>query len=216
MADFDGVLSTGMTGHLSAWQIPAKPTGLKKVLVKLFWDAWDQFEDEVHYTLDLSAFLLGADDKARNATDLIFFGELAHESDSVTMVENNLIYIDCKKIPEDIEKIRFAVTIHDDLDEEIVFGTLHNARVKIIDIGGVPEKVLEDCEAHPERYKVLMKSPAAKVYANIDLADGFPDSVTAEAGELFKTGGIWKVRTAARAFDGDLAALCEKHGIKVE
>jgi tellurium resistance protein TerD len=216
MADFDGVLSTGIAGHLSAWSVPVKPTGLSKVLVKLFWDAWDQFEDEVHYTLDLSAFLLGAEDKARQATDLIFFGELAHESDSVKMIENNLLYIDCKLIPEDIEKIRFAVTINDDLDDGITFGTLHNARVKIFDIGGVSEKTLADCEAHPDRYKELLKNTATKIYANIDLVDGMPDAVSAEAGELFKTGGIWKVRTAAKAFDGDLAALCKKHGIKVE
>jgi tellurium resistance protein TerD len=216
MADFDGVLSTGTAGGLSAWHIPTKPTGLSKVLVKLFWDAWDQFEDEVHYTIDLSAFLLGADDKASKATDLIFFGELAHESDSVKMVDNNLFYIDCKKIPEDIEKIRFAVTIHDDLNDGINFGTLHNVRVKIYDISNVAAKTLEDCAEHPERYKELFKNTGAKQLTNIDLVDGMPGDVSAEAGELFRTGGSWKVRTTARAFDGDLADLCKKHGIKVE
>jgi tellurium resistance protein TerD len=216
MADFDGVLSTGMVGGLSAWHVPVKPTGLSKVLVKLFWDAWDQFEDEVHYTIDLSAFLLGADDKAGQATDLIFFGELAHESDSVKMVDNNLLYIDIKKIPEGIEKIRFAVTIHDDLNDGIVFGTLHNVRVKIFDISGVSGKTLQDCEEHRDRYKDLLKNTAAKQLTNIDLVDGMPGDVSAEAGELFKTGSNWKVRTAAKAFDGDLADLCKKYGIKVE
>jgi tellurium resistance protein TerD len=216
MADFDGVLSTGISGNLGAWAVPAKPTGLSKVLVKLFWDAWDQFEDEVHFSIDLSAFLLGEGEKARHAKDLIFFGEFNHESESVTMVEDNLIFIDCKKIPEDIEKIRFAVTIQDDLDEEIVFGTLHNVRVKIYDIGAVAARTLDDAASHPERYKELLKNPAAKALVNIDLVDILPDNVTAETGELFKTGGIWKVRTSAKAFDGDLAGLCQKHGIKVE
>jgi tellurium resistance protein TerD len=216
MADFDGVLSTGISGNMNAWHVPAKPTGLSKVLVKLFWDAWDQFEDEVHYTIDLSAFLLGADDKARRATDLIFFGELAHESDSVKIVENNLFFIDCKLVPEDIAKIRFGVTIHDDLDDGISFGTLHNARVKIYDISNVSAKNLEDAAEHPDRYKELLKNTATKQLANIDLVDSMPKDVSAEAGELFVTGGIWKVRTTAKAFDGDLAALCQKYGIKVE
>jgi tellurium resistance protein TerD len=216
MADFDGVLSTGMTGHLKAWSLPTPTASLSKLLVRLFWDAWDVMEDEVHFTIDLSAFLLGEGEKARHARDLVFFGEPGHLSDSVIMVEDNLFYIDCKKIPDDIEKIRFAVTLNDEVGDGVVFGTLHNVRVKVYDISGVSSKILTDAENNPEKYRDLIKDSSAKVLANIDIADNLPDDISAEATELYKANGIWKIRTLNKAFDGDLAALCKKHGVDVQ
>ena len=96
--------------------------GLKKVIVGLGWDV-NAFDSGADFDLDAAAFMVDAGGKCPTEKDFIFYGNLAHPSESVTHMGDNLtgegdgddeqIKIDLSKVPANIEKIAFTVTIYD-------------------------------------------------------------------------------------------------------
>ena len=96
--------------------------GLSKVVVGLGWDV-NQFDTGGDFDLDTSAFLLTESGRVSQQSDFVFFGNLTHPSGSVTHLGDNLtgvgdgddeqIKIDLSKVPENIIKIAFTVTIYD-------------------------------------------------------------------------------------------------------
>ena len=96
--------------------------GLKEILIGLGWDT-NKYDGGFDFDLDSSVFLLGADSKVTDGGDFIFFNNLKHSSGSVEHLGDNLtgagdgddeeIKIDLSKVPANIEKIAFTVTIYD-------------------------------------------------------------------------------------------------------
>jgi tellurium resistance protein TerD len=94
---------------------------LTQVLVGLGWDA--RATDGVDFDLDASAFLLGANDKVRGEHDFIFYnqprspeGSVEHTGDNRTGAgdgDDESLKIDLTRLPADVQKIIFTVTIHD-------------------------------------------------------------------------------------------------------
>lgn len=94
--------------------------GLKQIIVGLGWDANKYDGDD--FDLDASAFLLGANGKVKSDKDFIYFNNKKHPSGAVQHMGDNLtgsgngddeqIIVDLAKIPDDIEKVAFAVTIY--------------------------------------------------------------------------------------------------------
>lgn len=95
--------------------------GLKKILVGLGWDTNKYDGDD--FDLDASAFLLDKNGKVTTDKDFVFFNNLVHPSGAVKHMGDNLtgsgdgddeqIIVDLAKIPENIEKIAFTVTIYE-------------------------------------------------------------------------------------------------------
>ena len=174
--------------------------GLKKVVVGLGWDV-NQFDTGGDFDLDAAAFLLGDSGKTAKSEDFVFYGNLTHPSGSVQHMGDNLtgegdgddeqIQIDLSKVPANIEKIAFTVTIYDAETRHQNFGQVSNAFIRLVD---------EATNAELIRY---------------DLGEDFSIETAVVVGELYRNNGEWKFNAIGSGFQGGLAALCGYYGIDV-
>ena len=172
--------------------------GLKNIMVGLGWDV-NAFDSGVDFDLDAAAFMLGADGKCPTEKEFVFYGNLKHTSGSVNHMGDNLtgegegddeqIQIDLSKIPANIEKIAFTVTIYDADKRKQNFGQVSNAFIRIVDEANNAELI---------RY---------------DLGEDFSIETAVVVGELYRNNGEWKFNAIGSGFQGGLAALCGHFGI---
>lgn len=175
--------------------------GLTKVVIGLGWDV-NGFDTGGDFDLDAAAFLLTDTGKVSNQNDFIYFGNLTHPSGAVQHLGDNLtgvgdgddeqIKIDLSKVPANIAKIAFTVTIYEAETRRQNFGQVNNAFVRIYN-EATGEEML--------RY---------------DLGEDFSIETAAVFGELYKNGDEWKFNAIGSGYQGGLAALCNNYGIDVE
>lgn len=174
--------------------------GLKHLMIGLGWDV-NQFDGGADFDLDAAAFLLGENGKVRKQEDFVFYGNLSHESESVLHMGDNLtgegegddeqIRVDLTKVPADVMRIAFTVTIYDYDVRRQNFGQVSNSFIRIVD---------EDKDEEVIRY---------------DLGEDFSIETAVVVGELYKHNGEWKFNAIGSGFQGGLAALCANYGIDV-
>lgn len=175
--------------------------GLNNVVVGLGWDV-NRFDTGGDFDLDACAFLLGDNGRVTCSEDFVFFGNLVHPSGSVQHLGDNKsgvgdgddeqIRIDLSRIPENITKIAFTVTIYESEQRKQNFGQINNAFIRIYN---------EQTGEEMLRY---------------DLGEDFSIETAAVFGELYKNNGEWKFNAIGSGFQGGLAALCENYGVDVE
>ena len=175
--------------------------GLKNVVVGLGWDV-NAFDTGGDFDLDAAAFLLTDTGKVSKSEDLVFYGNLSHPSGSVVHQGDNLtgigdgddeqIKIDLSKVPDNITKIAFTVTIYEPEQRRQNFGQVNNAFIRIYNADNGEEML---------RY---------------DLGEDFSIETAAVFGELYKNGSEWKFNAIGSGFQGGLAALCANYGVDVE
>ena len=175
--------------------------GLKNVVVGLGWDV-NQFDTGGDFDLDAAAFMLTDAGKVSRQEDFVFFGNLTHPSGSVQHMGDNLtgagegddeqIKIDLSKVPENITKIAFTVTIYEPEKRRQNFGQINNAFIRIYN---------EDAGEEMLRY---------------DLGEDFSIETAAVFGEVYKNGSEWKFNAIGSGYQGGLAALCAQYGVEVE
>lgn len=174
--------------------------GLKNIMVGLGWDA-NVFDSGADFDLDASAFLLGENGKCPTEREFIFYGNLEHASESVKHMGDNLtgegegddeqIQIDLTKIPANISKIAFTVTIYEADQRRQNFGQVSNSFIRIVDESNGSELI---------RY---------------DLGEDFSIETAVVVGELYRHNGEWKFNAIGSGFQGGLSALCGHYGIDV-
>lgn len=172
--------------------------GLKSVMVGLGWDV-NAFDSGADFDLDASAFLVGENGKCPTEKEFIFYGNLVHASEAVKHMGDNLtgegegddeqIMVDLTKIPANISKIAFTVTIYDAETRRQNFGQVSNAYIRILDETTGTELI---------RY---------------DLGEDFSIETAVVVGEMYKNNGEWKFNAIGSGFQGGLAALCGHYGI---
>ena len=106
--------------------------GLTKIMVGLGWDV-NSFDTGGDFDLDAAAFLLGESGKVTSSGDFVFYGNLKHSSGAVEHLGDNLtgegagddeqIRIDLTKVPDNIQRIAFTVTIYEAENRRQNFGT---------------------------------------------------------------------------------------------
>lgn len=175
--------------------------GLTKVVVGLGWDV-NAFDTGGDFDLDAAAFLVTDTGKVSTPEDFVFYKNLTHPSGSVQHMGDNLtgagegddeqIKVDLSKVPENITKIAFTVTIYEPEQRRQNFGQVNNAFIRIYN-EATGEEML--------RY---------------DLGEDFSIETAAIFGELYKNGSEWKFNAIGSGFQGGLAALCANFGIEVE
>lgn len=89
------------------------------------------------FDLDAAAFMVGENGKCPTEKEFVFYGNLVHPSESVKHMGDNLtgegdgddeqIQIDLSKIPANISKVAFTVTIYDAETRRQNFGQVSNA-----------------------------------------------------------------------------------------
>ena len=175
--------------------------GLNNVVVGIGWDI-NRFDTGGDFDLDSAAFMLTDAGRVSNQDDFIFFGNLTHPSGSVRHMGDNLtgagdgddeqIRIELSKVPANISRIAFTVTIYDAEQRRQNFGQVSNAYVRIFDESNGVELL---------RY---------------DLGEDFSIETAAVFGELYKNGAEWKFNAIGSGYQGGLAALCNMYGIDAE
>ena len=173
---------------------------LKNIMVGLGWDV-NEFDSGYAFDLDAAAFMLGSNGKCPTEKEFIFYGNLQHNSESVIHMGDNLtgegdgddeqIKVDLAKIPANVDKIAFTVTIYDADVRKQNFGQVSNSYIRIVDEITGNEII---------RY---------------DLGEDFSIETAAVFGELYKNGDEWKFNAIGSGFQGGLAALCGHYGIEV-
>ena len=175
--------------------------GLKNVVVGIGWDI-NAFDTGGDFDLDAAAFCLTDSGKVSDQKDFVFYGNLTHPSGAIQHMGDNLtgagdgddeqIKIDLSKIPANITKIAFTVTIYEAEERRQNFGQVSNAFVRIVN-EATGQEIL--------RY---------------DLGEDFSIETAVVFGELYKNGNEWKFNAIGSGYQGGLAALCNSYGIAVE
>ena len=174
--------------------------GLTKLLIGLGWDT-NKYDGGYDFDLDAAAFLLGDSGKVTRSEDFVFYGNLKHPSGAVVHQGDNLtgegegddeqIVVDLSKVPADISKIDFTVTIYEYDVRRQNFGQVSNAFIRVVDAVTNQELI---------RY---------------DLGEDFSIETAVVVGELYRHGSEWKFNAIGSGFQGGLAALCGNFGIEV-
>ena len=148
-----------------------------------------------------AAFMLGANGKCPTEKEFIFYGNLKHASESVIHMGDNLtgegegddeqIMIDLSKVPANIERIAFTVTIYDAEARRQNFGQVSNSYIRLVDESNEMELI------------------------HYDLGEDFSIETAVVVGELYRHNGEWKFNAIGSGFQGGLAALCGHYGIEV-
>jgi len=165
-------------------------SGLKSLRIGLGWDV-NRFDDGA-FDLDACAFLLNADGKARIEGDMVYYHHLQHDSGAVKHCGDNLtgegsgddevISVELDKVPADIEKIDFTVSIYDAENRMQNFGMVQNAYVRIVN------------EATNEE---LMR---------YDLSEDYSTETAMVMGELYRYNGEWKFTAIGKGYGKEKGA----------
>jgi tellurium resistance protein TerD len=171
--------------------------GLARVQVGLGWDP--RSTDGAAFDLDGSAFLLKSDGKVRNDNDFIFYnnlkssdGSVVHSGDSTTGVgegDDETIVVDLTRVPPEIEKVEFCVTIHEAEARKQNFGMVGKAYIRCANA---------DTNTEIARY---------------DLSEDGSTETAMIFGELYRAGSEWKFKAVGQGFKGGLGPLARSFGV---
>ena len=172
---------------------------LNQVLVGLGWDA--RPTDGADFDLDASAFMINDDGKVRSDSDFIFYnqmrsvcGSVEHTGDNQTGAgegDDEALIVLLEKVPADIQRIIFTVTIHEAEQRKQNFGQVSHAFVRIVNKESGQEVTLYDLSED----------------ASIETAMIF--------GEIYRHNSEWKFRAVGQGYAGGLAALARQFGINL-
>ena len=173
---------------------------LKKLIVGLGWDT-NKYDGGADFDLDAAAFLCGEDGRVHSDADFVFYNNLVHSSGCVEHTGDNLtgagegddevIKVDLERVPENISKISFTVTIFEADERRQNFGQVSNAYIHIFD------------------------EVTGTEILRFDLGEDFSIETAVVVGELYKNNGSWKFNAIGSGFQGGLYALCKNFGVNV-
>jgi tellurium resistance protein TerD len=172
---------------------------LKNLIVGLGWDA--RPTDGADFDLDASAFMVKDDGKVRSDSDFIFYnqtksscGSIEHTGDNRTGAgdgDDEAVIVLLDKIPADIQRVVFVVTIHDAESRKQNFGQVSKAYVRVVN---------KDSSSEVARY---------------DLSEDASIETAMVFGEIYKHGAEWKFKAVGQGYAGGLAALARQYGINI-
>jgi tellurium resistance protein TerD len=172
--------------------------GLNAVFVGLGWDV-NRTDTGSDFDLDASIFLLNNQEKLVSEKHFIFYNNLAspdpdksvkHLGDNLTGEgegDDEVIIVDLRKVPLDVEKIVFTVTIYEAEKRGQNFGQVSNAFIRLVDVESKQEILRYDLE---EDYSI----ETALILA-----------------ELYRKQGEWRVNAVGAGYQGGLSALLNRY-----
>ncbi|WP_373480529.1 TerD family protein [Geminocystis sp.] len=151
------------------------------------------------FDLDVSLFLVGANEKLVSDKHFIFYNNLISPDpdQSVKLLGDNRtgegegddegLIVDLRKVPSDVAKIIITVTVYDAETRHQNFGQVTNAYIRLVDVQ-TKEEVL--------RY---------------DLTEDFSTETAVIMAELYNKDGEWRINAVGSGFDGGLQSLLDKY-----
>lgn len=168
---------------------------LDKVLVQI---SWDINNNDKKFDLDVGAFLLKQDGKVRNDLDFIFYNSLKEQNQSCVIHQWNDVkevvlkesfLVSFHKVPLEITKIPFSLTIYNGAKRKQNFSFLKNARITII-----------DCDSGNEII----------TYKFVDSKENITALIF---GELYRHNGDWKFKAIGQGFTEGMTGLEKLYGV---
>jgi len=173
--------------------------GLTRILAGLGWDG--RATDGAAFDLDASVFMLKNDGKVRSDGDFIFYnnlksadGSVEHTGDNTTGAgegDDEVVKVNLTSVPAEIDKIAFAVTIHDAEARKQNFGMVSNAYIRIVNDSNNTE------------------------IARFDLSEDYSTETAMIFGEIYRHGAEWKFKAIGQGYNGGLGPLAKNFGVNV-
>lgn len=173
--------------------------GLSKIVLGLGWKP--RVTDGAAFDLDASAFMLADSGKVRSDADFIFYSQKSSSCGSVNHAGDNrtgdgdgddeVIKVDLTKVPSDVSRIAFTVTIYEHDKRGQNFGQVQNAYIRVVNENGNAE------------------------IARYDLTEDASTVTAMIFGELYRNGADWKFKAVGQGFDGGLSTLANNFGVNV-
>jgi tellurium resistance protein TerD len=173
--------------------------GLSRLTVGLGWDTRES--DGADFDLDASAFLIDANGKVRSDADFIFYNQPASSCGSVQCTGDNTtgggdgddeqLKVDVTKIPADVQKVAFTVTIHEAESRRQNFGQVANAFIRV------------------------ENDQDGRELTRYDLGEDASTETALIFGELYRHNGEWKFKAIGQGFKGGLGPLARSFGVNV-
>jgi len=173
--------------------------GLTKVVVGLGWDV--RATSGADYDLDASVFVLNEGSKVRGDSDFIFYNNLRSADGSIEHTGDNLtgegegddeqVKVDLDRVPQDVHRMVFSVTIHEADVRRQNFGQVEGAFIRVLN---------EDTGREIVRY---------------DLSEDASTETAMLFGEVYRRGGEWKFKAVGQGFEGGLGAMARNFGVNV-
>ena len=172
--------------------------GLTKIFVGLGWDV-KAVDTGVDFDLDASVFLLGSNERLISDKHFIFYNNLTspdaakaieHTGDNLTGAgdgDDEVVKVNLKQVPSEIEKIIITVTIHDAQERQQNFGQVQNAFVRVVNLQNEQEVV---------RY---------------DLVEDYSIETALIMAELYRKDGEWRLNAVGAGYQGGLQALLDRY-----
>lgn len=145
--------------------------------------------------VDVSAFLLGANQKVPRDSWFVFYGQPQSPDKSVSFEtisanQSEKIHIQLNQLNPLVQKIVFVLTINEALTQNLNFSMIEQAYIQILD----------------SKQQELVSFPMSDYY----------ESVTSMMiGEIYLHNGIWKFHAIGNGVKEDLAGLCRRYGVEV-
>ncbi|MCW2666993.1 MAG: Tellurium resistance protein [Frankiales bacterium] len=173
--------------------------GLTAVVVGLGWDARSTTGTE--FDLDASAILCNAQGKVVSDSHFVFFnntkspeGSVEHTGDNLTGEgegDDEQLKVDLAKVPAEVDKIVFPVSIYDAEARSQSFGQVRNAFIRVVNQAGGAEVT---------RY---------------DLSEDASTETAMVFGELYRNGADWKFRAVGQGYAQGLRGIAQDFGVNV-
>ncbi|QUG43109.1 TerD family protein [Psychrobacillus sp. INOP01] len=146
--------------------------------------------------LDISSFLLQAGNRCEKDEHFIFYGQPNSPDKSVSYAKqtslDGSITIQLNAVPETIEKIAIALTIHE--------GDAQNLRFQEV-----------------EKLELIIRDAVTgTILYNYSFGDDLQQETAIVVGELYRHQGQWKFNVIGSGFNGGLEALCLNYGLEIE
>ncbi|WP_339804107.1 TerD family protein [Paenibacillus sp. FSL R5-0744] len=162
--------------------------GLDSLIVEIGWQSPSSLE------IDTSAFLLGAQGKVSKDEDLIFYNNPStpyiRYKEMPTSNSLKQFDVELNKVPSDMMKLAFTLTIYDGEKRGQSFRQVNQAY-----------------------FRILNQVTGAELL-RCDLENHFSVETAVVVGELYRYNGEWKFSAIAAGFAGGLQELCRNFGIE--
>lgn len=173
--------------------------GLSKARIGLGWDA--RSTDGAAFDLDTSVFLSGESGQVLSDAHFVFYnqktspdGAVVHSGDNLTGAgegDDETVSISLPTVDAAVQRIIFAVTIHEAESRKQNFGMVRNAFMRVLN---------EDTGTELARF---------------DLSEDYSIETAMVFGEIYRHGAEWKFKAVGQGFAGGLQALAASHGVNL-
>ena len=170
---------------------------LDELHVGLGWDT-NPFEGAA-FDLDAQVFRVKDDEKVPDNSFFIFYnqtkspeGSVEHSGDNLTGDgdgDDESVSVTLSKVPANIKKLLFTVTIHEAQVRGQSFGQVKNAFIRVED------------------------KKTGKELIRYDLSEDYSTETSLVVGEIYRHNDEWKFTAVGAGYNTDLSGFCAKYGV---